>query len=405
MAEETKIELVFDERTNSFRIGRDRPRLEGNVSYANLSKVFLSEEDLGKIPDSKFLYDENGKVVGAKVNIKSLTNLSKEKLGMPVKEPVIKELTYSELKNIREGESKLEDVKFSYKEGIQLSKELIDSGTIVQDPMTGRISFVTPTETETGEELAAGGTQNQTYAVVIPEVARYGGTVAMVYDAVAAQDNIIKTLASQNKIADYKRMLAEKGFYRLSGFNQVQIEQSISQGDTEDSFFRTAMSGFLYQYSIENFSKFNRNESLFEYDDYLNNYKPDYTTEDAYIPSEMNSEDALRAAYLQYVGRMPTDLELNAFKNAVESYAMSNPRRSGINDSTGMGVTQEGFTPDQIERFAQEYTLETPEAKQFGEGMGGYNMFNNAINSLIKDLENEVSIINKPALGTRPDGL
>jgi hypothetical protein len=84
---------------------------------------------------------------------------------------------------------------------------------------------------------------------------------------------------------------------------------------------------------------------------------------------------------------------------------MSNPRRSGINDSTGMGVTQEGFTPDQIERFAQEYTLETPEAEQFGEGMGGYNMFNNAINSLIKDLENEVSIINKPALGTRPDGL
>lgn len=391
------IELKFDpiSRTYTYSYPLSGPGGGGR-------KVTLTEQELKSIPNAQIGYDASNNPVSARINRKELSKVASEKVEEQKKST---ETKYYNATEPAPTSGELEDPQFAYKQGIELTKELIDAGTVAQDPITGRITFVSPTESATGEELQGGGIVNQLYAVVVPEVGRYGTTKAMVYDAVAAQEKFLKTLSAGDKVLEYKQMLAEKGFYRLSGFNQVQIEQSLSQGNTDDSFFRTALSGFLYQYSIANFDKFNKKETLFEYDDYIKNFKPDYTTEDAYVPSEMSSEDALRAAYLQYVGRVPTDLEMNAFKNAVESYAMSNPRRSGINDATGMGVTQEGFTPDQLERFAQEYTLSTPEAQEYGEGMGGYNMFNSAINSLIKDLEDEVSVINKPVLGTRPDGL
>jgi hypothetical protein len=391
------VELKFDPITRTYTYNYPLPGPGGGGR-----KVTFTEQELKSIPGAQIGYDVSNNPVNARVGIKEINRIASAKNETEVKVP---ETKYYSATDPAPTSGQLESPQFAYKQGIELTKEVIAAGTVVQDPLTGRITFVTPTETAQGEPLEAGGTANQTFAVVIPGVNRFGQAVAMVYDAVTAQEDIIKSLNNQGSIADYKQMLAEKGFYRLSGFNQVQIEQSLSQGDTDDSFFRTALSGFLYQYSIQNFSNFKNNQSLFEYDDYIKNFKPDYTTEDAYVPSEISSEDALRSAYLQYVGRVPTDLEMTAFKNAVESYAMSNPRRSGISDAAGMGVTQEGFTPDQLERFAQEYALSTPEAEQYGEGVGGYNMFNNAINSLVKDLEDEVSVINKPVLGTRPDGL
>lgn len=395
------VDLTYDPLSRTYSYNYVLPG-SGAGGAAASRTITITEQELKSITGAEVGYDSAGNPVRARADKKRLDEFAQQKQEAKTKPS---EITYQSATSAAPVSAQLEQPEFSYRRGVELTPTLVNSGEVAQDPLTGRITFITPVETEGGQPLEGGGTTNQTFAVIVPEVVGYGERVAMVYDGVAAQEKIIKNLSSQGKIAEYKQMLAEKGFYRLSGFNQVQIEQSLAQADTDDSFFRTALSGFLYQYTIENFNKFKNNESLFEYDDYINNFKPDYTTEDAYVPSEMSSEDALRAAYLQFVGRMPTDLELGAFKNAVESYAMSNPRRSGINDATGMGITQEGFTPDQLERFAQDYTLSTPEAQEYGEGMGGYNMFNNAINSLVKDLEDEVSIINKPVLGTRPDGL
>lgn len=224
-------------------------------------------------------------------------------------------------------------------------------------------------------------------------------TTAVAYDAVTAQEKLIADLIKDNRIEEFKNLLLDKGFYEFAGFNLSQVRSSMAQKGVADSFMRSALNGFLYTYSQQNYQNIIEDSEVFTYDDFAKNYKPDFVEESAYIPSKRDADAEVDAAYIEYVGRRATDKEKEAFFAALQREALSNPVRSVPGMGAGPDTRLGGFTETDLADFASEFTLATPGAEQYGEGFGGYKMFNNVLSSLVSDLENETQFINKPILG------
>lgn len=297
----------------------------------------------------------------------------------------------------------------AYKTGMVVDKAiLLGKKGIAQDPVTRAITFILPAN-EQAETLAAkGGTLNPSFAVIVPKKSYLGSgmvTTAVAYDAVTAQENLISDLIKENRVDEFKNLLLDKGFYEFAGLSLPQVRSSLAQKGVADSFMSSALNGFLYLYSQQNYQNIIEDTEAFSYDDFVKNYKPDFIEESAYIPSRRDADASVDAAYIEYVGRRATDKEKQAFFAALEREALSDPVRSIPGMGAGPDTRLGGFTEADLSDFASEFALDTPGAEKYGEGFGGYKTFNNVLSSLVSDLENETQFINKPILGENTNAI
>jgi hypothetical protein len=416
------VNSTYDETTGTFtfeyveqptNLGKDRrPTLGtsgqkplGSATNMALPKRFtitLTGAELAKIPGAEV--DTASRI--AYVDSNQLVKLNKaEEIELTKQEPkssIVPAAVWNPNDTAYQAEEPVEEP--AYKKGMPVDKAiLLGNKGIGLDPNTGAIRFNLPENPEAETLLGKGGTLNPSdFAVIVPQKSYMGSnmvTTAVAYDSSTAQEKLIADLIKDNRVEEFKNLLLDKGFYEFSGFKLPQVRSSMAQKGIADSFMRTALNGFLYVYSLQNYQNIIDDSEPFTYDDFAKNYKPDFVEESAYIPSRRDADAEVDAAYIEYVGRRATDKEKQAFFAALEREALSDPVRSVPGMGAGPDTRLGGFTEQDLGNFASEFTLATPGAEQYGEGFGGYKMFNNVLSSLVSDLENETQFINKPLLG------
>jgi hypothetical protein len=373
-----------------------------NMALPKRFTITLTGAELAKIPGAEV--DTASRI--AYVDSNQLVKLNKaEEIELTKQEPkssIVSAAVWNPNDTAYQAEEPVEEP--AYKKGMVVDKAiLLGNKGIGQDPNTGAIRFNLPENPEAETLLGKGGTLNPSdFAVIVPQKSYMGSnmvTTAVAYDSSTAQEKLIADLIKDNRVEEFKNLLLDKGFYEFSGFNLSQVRSSMAQKGIADSFMRTALNGFLYVYSQQNYQNIIEDSEAFTYDDFAKNYKPDFIEESAYIPSRRDADAEVDAAYIEYVGRRATDKEKQAFFAALEREALSDPVRSVPGMGAGPDTRLGGFTEQDLGDFASEFTLATPGAEQYGEGFGGYKMFNNVLSSLVSDLENETQFINKPLLG------
>ena len=377
-----------------------------NMALPKRFSVTLTGAELAKIPGAKV--DTVSRI--AYVDSSQLVKLNKaQEIELPKQEPkssIVAAAEWNANDTAYQAEEPVEEP--AYKKGMVVDKAILLGKKGIAQNQDGSITFILPAN-EQAETLAGrGGDLNPSFAVIVPQKSYMGSnmvTTAVAYDAVTAQEKLIADLIKDNRVEEFKNLLLDKGFYEFSGFNLSQVRSSMAQKGIADSFMRTALNGFLYVYSQQNYQNIIEDSEAFTYDDFAKNYKPDFVKESAYIPSRRDADAEVDAAYIEYVGRRATDKEKQAFFSALEREALSNPVRSVPGMGAGPDTTLGGFTEEDLKDFASEFTLATPGAEQYGEGFGGYKTFNNVLSSLVSDLENETQFINKPILGENPNAI
>ena len=373
-----------------------------NMALPKRFTITLTGAELAKVPGAEV--DTASRI--AYVDSNQLVKLNKaEEIELTKQEPkssIVSAAVWNPNDTAYQAEEPVEEP--AYKKGMPVDKAiLLGNKGIGLDPNTGAIRFNLPENPEAETLLGKGGTLNPSdFAVIVPQKSYMGSnmvTTAVAYDSSTAQEKLIADLIKDNRVEEFKNLLLDKGFYEFSGFKLPQVRSSMAQKGIADSFMRTALNGFLYVYSLQNYQNIIDDSEPFTYDDFAKNYKPDFIEESAYIPSRRDADAEVDAAYIEYVGRRATDKEKQAFFAALEREALSDPVRSVPGMGAGPDTRLGGFTEQDIGDFASEFTLATPGAEQYGEGFGGYKMFNNVLSSLVSDLENETQFINKPLLG------
>jgi hypothetical protein len=415
------VNSTYDETTGTFtfeyveqptNLGKDRrPTLGtsgqkplGSATNMALPKKFsitLTGAELAKIPEAKV--DTVSRI--AYVDSSQLVKLNRaQEVELPKQEPkssIVAAAEWNPNDTAYQAEEPVEEP--AYKKGMVVDKAILLGEKGINQDEYGAIRFILPENPEAETALGKGGTLNPSdFAVIVPQKSYMGSnmvTTAVAYDSSTAQEKLIADLIKDNRVEEFKNLLLDKGFYEFSGFNLSQVRSSMAQKGIADSFMRTALNGFLYVYSQQNYQNIIEDSEAFTYDDFAKNYKPDFIEESAYIPSRRDADAEVDAAYIEYVGRRATDKEKQAFFAALEREALSDPVRSVPGMGAGPDTRLGGFTEQDLGDFASEFTLATPGAEQYGEGFGGYKMFNNVLSSLVSDLENETQFINKPLLG------
>ena len=109
-----------------------------------------------------------------------------------------------------------------------------------------------------------------------------------------------------------------------------------------------------------------------------------YESTDVALSSDSGAMEILDRAYQQYLGRVATVEEGQAFKQALNMMEQMNPSRSVIDGVSGKGTdtrtqtTESGFNP---RVFARDYAMATPEyANTFAA-----NTFMTALNSFLEE--------------------
>jgi hypothetical protein len=383
------IQLKYDAETETFIVvGSARDPLVGPY----VGRVFTFEDlrnagatfDTTKTGDYKF----------ANLSAQQIKELPAKDRGALSK--ATKGATAEEARELREGKPP-EEQEYAYRQGRLVTEKNI-SNFVFQDPITRQVKFITA-DTPSADVVggtAEGGVPSPTFAMIVPkqfssEVITGGTTGAIVYDGSVVQERFIKQLISENKVSNFKNKLIEKGYYLLAGYNDIATQESLRQGETADEIFGIAVNKYLNELSIANLQNVEKGLNPFGINEYIENVQPDYDALSAYVPSERDAEQALKATYANYVGRLPSAEELSAFKLALESEAKSKPRVTQPDFATGMQTTYEGFTADQLDAFATEYTLERPEAEEFGAGQGGLNAISNVFGRIVQNARNEMA--------------
>jgi hypothetical protein len=399
--ESKRLKLTKDPITGNYKAEIPVSMLFGSQDRPALKNFEFTRQDLDRLPGLSFI-KQGDEIVGAYVQYEAANDFiqKKENLGgVPVpakanfdpqaKLPEEEISPEEEARMLREGK-KVPDQQYAYRQG-----RIVDSKNVneflFQDPVTRQLKFVTAAApgADVVGGTAEGGVPNPDFAVITPTGP--GSTINVVYDATVVQNDFINKLSRENKVGEFKKLLIEKGYYLLANFGDVQTQESIRQGEVPDEMFGIAFNKFLNEYSIANYDNLKKGINLFQIDDYLKNVQPDYEALSAYVPSERDAEQALKATYANYVGRLPSAEELSAFKLALETEAKSKPRVTQPDFTTGMQTTYEGFTADQLDAFATEYTLERPEAEEFGAGQGGLNAISNVFGRIVQRARNEMA--------------
>ena len=216
-------------------------------------------------------------------------------------------------------------------------------------------------------------------------------------DVISAEVALEQALANARKqpggISALKQKLVASGFY--GGELTALAPYSLSVKDMEDDYFVTALASALRSQSILNYGYAKQGRALIDFDSWLQESEAAYSSilsdKTINLPNPKDARQVFIENYQRYVGATPDDNTIAAFIASANAYANANPDIITPVVQTGARVVQPGFNAQQLDEFAQEYILQTPQAQEYGMGQGGIDMFSGAIDGLLTELQTSIS--------------
>jgi hypothetical protein len=219
-----------------------------------------------------------------------------------------------------------------------------------------------------------------------------------VVDINTAQREFITQIINLKRVGEYKELLIKNGMYAHAGIGGQDIAESLRNKDVVDEKMKQAISVMLYDIGNANYyAALDGKEVLWNAADYSKIAMPPVVERQISLPSEGTAQELLRTKFLQYVGRAPNADEIAAFQSVIGDFA--NKNASSLSVSPGLtgntSISQAGYTQADLDKFAEDYTLEQDSAQEFAKGQGGVEMFGSAMRKYISSLAPTVQNINK----------
>ncbi len=216
-------------------------------------------------------------------------------------------------------------------------------------------------------------------------------------DVISAEVALEQALENARKqpggISALKQKLVSSGFY--GGELTALAPYSLSVKDMEDDYFVTALASALRSQSILNYGYAKQGRALIDFDSWLQESEAAYSSilsdKTINLPNPKDARQVFIENYQRYTGTNPDENIIAAFVASANAYANANPDIITPVVQTGARVVQPGFNAQQLDEFAQEYILKTPEAQEYGMGQGGIDMFSNSINGLLNELQTSIN--------------
>ena len=216
-------------------------------------------------------------------------------------------------------------------------------------------------------------------------------------DVISAETALEQALENARKqpggISALKQKLVSAGFY--GGELTALAPYSLSVKDMEDDYFVTALASALRSQSILNYGYAKQGRALIDFDSWLQESEAAYSSilsdKTINLPNPKDARQVFIENYQRYTGTNPDENIIAAFVASANAYANANPDIITPVVQTGARVVQPGFNAQQLDEFAQEYILQTPQAQEYGMGQGGIDMFSGAIDGLLTELQTSIS--------------
>lgn len=216
-------------------------------------------------------------------------------------------------------------------------------------------------------------------------------------DVISAEVALEQALENARKqpggIFALKQKLVSSGFY--GGELTALAPYSLSVKDMEDDYFVTALASALRSQSILNYGYAKQGRALIDFDSWLQESEAAYSSilsdKTINLPNPKDARQVFIENYQRYTGTNPDENTIAAFVASANAYANANPDIITPVVQTGARVVQPGFNAQQLDEFAQEYILQTPQAQEYGMEQGGIDMFSGAIDGLLTELQTSIS--------------
>ena len=375
--------LKWNEERQAFEYRVVATRFGGNVFY-------LTMEEL---PAGIKVESRNGEPISVEVDDAYL----KAKLPNLKKPNDLKEaanatefLTVEELNAKRE--QALSGVADTSPFGDEESK-VIEASFLAQSPNFSRtaegVGYIAP-------DALPGTKESMVY--VSPGKSGYvGSTFSQSIDIIPSEVALEQALENARRqpggISALKQKLVASGFY--GGELAALAPYSLSVKDMEDDYFVTALISALRSQSIRNYGYAKQGRGLLDFDSNLKENEAAYSSilsdKTVNLPNPKDARQVFIQNYQRFVGATPDDNTIAAFVASANAYANANPDIITPVVQTGARVVQPGFNPQQLDEFAQEYILQTPQAQEYGMEQGGIDMFSGAIDGLLNELQTSIS--------------
>jgi hypothetical protein len=216
-------------------------------------------------------------------------------------------------------------------------------------------------------------------------------------DVISAEVALEQALENARKqpggIFALKQKLVSSGFY--GGELTALAPYSLSVKDMEDDYFVTALASALRSQSILNYSYAKQGRALLDLDSHMQEHEAAYSSllsdKTINLPNPKDARQVFIKNHQKYTGTNPDENTIAAFVASANAYANANPDIITPVVQTGARVVQPGFNAQQLDEFAQEYILQTPQAQEYGMEQGGIDMFSGAIDGLLTELQTSIS--------------
>ncbi len=376
--------LKWDEEKQAFRyqILSTRPVPGGNV-------VYISMEEL---PAGVKIESRNGEPISVEVDdayLKvKLPNLKRLK-DLETAEGATEFLTVEELNAKKEQAltGQADTTPFGEDESRVLNKSFLAQSPNFSRTAEG-VGYIAP-------DALPGTTASMVY--IRPGQDARGAMSPDSVDVISAEVALEQALENARKqpggISALKQKLVSSGFY--GGELTALAPYSLSVKDMEDDYFVTALASALRSQSILNYGYAKQGRGLLDFDSHLQESEAAYSSilsdKTINLPNPKDARQVFIENYQRYVGATPDDNTITAFIASANAYANANPDMITPVVQTGARIVQPGFNAQQLDEFAQEYILKTPEAQEYGMGQGGIDMFSNSINGLLNELQTSIN--------------
>jgi len=353
---------------------------------AAYSRLPREEKNVYSLEQLQTLSVNKGDLVysGESVDTPASVTIRKSILTKPTKDKATTPVDYQQIKADRAAESQLKTKpidKFMSLEELKTGSAEGNKTVAVSD-VNGQVSALDDNGVPTAAVILTGNRAN---------------TVRVV-DINTAQREFITQIINLKRVGEYKELLIKNGMYAHAGIGGQDIAESLRNKDVVDEKMKQAISVMLYDIGNANYyAALDGKEVLWNAADYAKIAMPPVVERQISLPSEGTAQELLRTKFLQYVGRAPNADEIAAFQSVIGDFA--NKNASTLSTSPGLtgntSISQAGYTQADLDKFAEDYTLEQDSAQEFAKGQGGVEMFGSAMRKYISSLAPTVENINK----------
>jgi len=353
---------------------------------AAYSRLPREEKNVYSLEQLQTLSVNKGDLVysGESVDTPASVTIRKSILTKPTKDKATTPVDYQQIKADRAAESQLKTKpidKFMSLEELKTGSAEGNKTVAVSD-VNGQVSALDDNGVPTAAVILTGNRAN---------------TVRVV-DINTAQREFITQIINLKRVGEYKELLIKNGMYAHAGIGGQDIAESLRNKDVVDEKMKQAINVMLYDIGNANYyAALDGKEVLWNAADYSKIAMPPVVERQISLPSEGTAQELLRTKFLQYVGRAPNADEIAAFQSVIGDFA--NKNASTLSTSPGLtgntSISQAGYTQADLDKFAEDYTLEQDSAQEFAKGQGGVEMFGSAMRKYISSLAPTVENINK----------